>query len=302
MEQKTYLVIDIGGTFTKFAIMNDEAEILEKGKVSTRQDSAENFAAMLEALYTQHNTVSGIAISSAGMIDSGQGIMHNGGSISCIQELPIAAILEEQCKVPVTIENDARSAGLAEIWKGSLADCDSGIAMILGTAVGGAVIINRKILKGFHGMAGEFSYALTDTADSFNPMKTLAMQGGVPALIRTASEKMCISKDELSGEIIFDKALQGNAAAIESIRSYARTLAVQITNYQFIVDPKRIAIGGGISAQPLLIDMIREELDKLNKVYPFAVPLPEIEACKYHNDSNLIGALFMHLNHGQNKI
>ena len=62
-----------------------------------------------------------------------------------------------------------------------------------------------------------------------------------------------------------------------------------------MTDPEKIAIGGGISAQPLLIDMIREELVKLNQVYPHKVPIPEVTVCKFFNDSNLIGALYVHL-------
>ncbi len=290
-----YLVIDVGGTFTKYAVMDKESNILKKSKVPTIRDTEENFLDMLVRLYMENSNVSGIAISSAGMIDSNKGFMYNGGSLSCIHDLAIAAVLEQRCKVPVSVENDARCAGLAEIWKGSLSDCENAAAMIIGTAVGGAVIVERKVLTGRNCMAGEFSYILTDSDNAMDPMKTMAMRGGVPSLIRRASLEMGRPEEELTGEIIFEEAVAGNENAVKAVRSYAAELAVLITNIHFILNPDRIAVGGGVSAQPLLIHMIKEELERLNHVYPFPVPKPEITTCQFFNDSNLYGALYVHL-------
>ncbi len=290
-----YLVIDIGGTYTKYAVMDEESKILEKNKIPTVQDSAEHFIDMLVRLFEEKSDAAGIAISAAGVIDSEKGFMYNGGSLACIQNLDIVHILEERCHVPVSIENDARSAGLAEIWKGSLSDCRNAAAMIIGTAVGGAVIVDRKVLTGANCMAGEFSYILTESDHADDPMKTMAMQGGVPSLIRRASARMNCTEETLTGEKIFDAALTGDENAMTAIREYTRELAVAITNIHFILNPERIAIGGGISAQPLLLQLITEELEKLNHVYPFPVPVPKICACQFFNDSNLIGALYVHL-------
>ena len=63
-----------------------------------------------------------------------------------------------------------------------------------------------------------------------------------------------------------------------------------------MTDPEKIAIGGGISAQPLLIRMIREELEKICGMMPHEISVPEVTVCRYFNDSNLIGALYVHLN------
>ena len=63
-----------------------------------------------------------------------------------------------------------------------------------------------------------------------------------------------------------------------------------------MVDPEKIAVGGGISVQPLLLTTIREEMEKIYKVFPHEIPAPEVTTCKYFNDSNLIGALYVYLN------
>lgn len=290
----TYLAIDVGGTFTKYAIMDENGTILKKSKVPTEKESQTAFVAMLEEIYRKYGeNAQGIAISSAGMIDSERGYMYNAGSIFCVHNLDLAGELKRRTGVPVSVENDARSAALAELWKGSLAGCKNAIALVLGTAVGGAVIVNGHILHGKHQMAGEFSYTLTEASDPLNPMKTLAMSGGVPSLIRICSKEADIPEEDLNGEVIFEKANAGNELYLNGVRKYARILAVQILNLHFAFDPERIAIGGGVSAQPLLISMIREEIKKVSQVYPYEVPLPEITACRFFNDSNLIGALYV---------
>ncbi len=299
---KKYLVIDVGGTFTKYAVMDEECQFYCKDKVPTVKTNADDFIEMIVGIFHNTEDIAGIAISQAGVIDSDKGFLYNGGSLTFLQNLNLTEKLQKRCKVPVTVENDARCAGLAEIWKGSLSDCNNAIALIIGTAVGEAMIVDRKVLKGKHCMAGEFSYVLTNAEDAENSDKTLAMRGGMPALIRIAAEALGIPENQLSGEEIFRKANEGEAQAMACVRKFARTLAVQINNAQFLFDPERIAIGGGVSAQPLLIQFIREELAKFSKIYPHKVPSPEITTCRFFNDSNLIGALYVHLKAQEVKI
>lgn len=298
-----YLSIDVGGTFTKFALMDEECSFYEKDKIPTRKENLEEFVEMLSGLYQRYEgTVDGIAICAPGMIDSETGFMYNGGSIFCIKNINIVEILEKRCHVPVTIENDAKCAALAEVWKGALADCKNSMALIIGTAVGGAVIVNRKVLKGRNFMAGEFSYLFTDEKCWQDRAQLLAENGGVPALIRMVSAKKNIPEAELDGEKIFSLANQGDEETIACLKMFCRHLAIQISNYQFIVDPERIAIGGGISVQPVFLEMIKEELKCLNEVFPYSMPIPEVVTCKFFNDSNLIGALYVHLKSKEEKI
>lgn len=288
----TYLAIDIGGTFTKYALMDEQGQFFEKGKFPTVKDSLPNFLESLCQLTDSFPQVEGLAISSAGIIDSEKGVMHNGGSLSFIENLALAEILEERLQLPVTIENDAKCAALAELWKGSLADCYNAVAMIIGTAVGGAVIIERKILNGHHLLAGEFSYILTDSTDSQNPQKTLALSGGLPALLQSVVERKSLSLNEVTGEAIFNWIELGDGEVLSCLTDYARLLAVQILNLHVIINPERFVIGGGISEQELFISLLNQEISKLMNNYPYPLAIPEIVACDYHNDANLLGALY----------
>ena len=66
-------------------------------------------------------------MSMPGVLDSRTGFMHTGGKIECIHDINMAELLEKECKVPVTIENDAKSAALAEVWRGALKDCENAV-------------------------------------------------------------------------------------------------------------------------------------------------------------------------------
>ena len=297
-----YLTIDIGGTFTKYAVMDEDLKIYEKSKVPTEKASVEAYVDMIVGLYEKYRSeVAGVAISAPGMIDSEKGFMRTGGAIYCIENLDIIKILSERIDVPVTIENDAKCAAMAEMARGSLQGCKNAAVLILGTGLGGAVFIDGKLLRGRNLLAGEFSFQVSDVTDAINPEKMTGFTVSAPALIKLAAEKTGIPAEELNGEEVFRMANEGNEAALEALRLFARRVAAQAINCQFMFDPEKIAIGGGISAQPLLFQYVKEELPKIIDIYPQKMPLPDVTVCKFFNDSNLIGALSVLLErYGQN--
>ena len=293
-----YLSIDVGGTFIKYAVITDECMIQEKNKIPTPQEDFEEFISLLVGLYkrvSKNCRVEGIALSMPGIIDSKKGFMYTGGSLGYIENVNIVELLQNKTGVPVTVENDAKCAAVAELWKGALKDCDNAVVLVCGTAVGGAVIRNREVVSGKHFMAGEFSYILTDSKEEYTMANCLAETAGASSLIKSVSEETGIPAEELSGEKAFSMANQGDERALEGIRRHAKKLAVQIHNYQYIFDPEKFAIGGGISEQPLLLQLIKEELKKINDMFPWTLPVPEVTTCQFYNDANLIGAVYVHI-------
>lgn len=293
-----YLAIDVGGTFIKYAIITDDCRILKKDKLPTGEDSLDHLIGTMIAIYDQFKKdikIDGIALSMPGIIDSKKGFMYTGGSLSCINNVNIVEILEGRIGLPVTVENDAKSAAVAELWNGALKDCENAVVIVCGTAIGGAVIQNREVVRGKHFMAGEFSYIMTTVDDEYYMKNLLAETAGANSLLQSVSDETGIPLQNLNGELAFSLANQGDENARLGIRKHAKKLAVQIHNYQYIFDPEKIVIGGGISEQPLLLQLIKEEVSKINAIFPWPLPIPEIEACYYHNDANLIGAVYVHI-------
>ena len=130
-----YAVIDVGGTFTKYAVMTEDGEFLRKGKVPTETDDLDKFLGSIVSIYedavTCEGSIAGVALSMPGFLDVETGYAYNGGAVACVREMNLIEALKERIPVPVTMENDARCAALAEFWHGNLAGCRNAAAVIL---------------------------------------------------------------------------------------------------------------------------------------------------------------------------
>ena len=292
-----YLAIDIGGTFIKYAVITESAEIISKGKKPTDTENLDVFLDTLEEIYRENeeSNPAGVAISMAGVLDVDRGFAYHGGGVRCIQNLEIVNILEERLKVPVTIENDAKAAALAEVWKGNLSDVRDGIVIVIGTAIGGAVIIDRKVLRGKNLMAGEFSYISIGEPGKPAWTDIWGNTGGARGLIQMTAAKKGLDPESLDGVAVFEMVNGGDAEARAALREYTDLLAQQIMNLQVVINPERFVVGGGISCQPVLFEELSKSVQVISDTFFGNVPVPDIMPCRFFNDSNLIGALYAHL-------
>lgn len=294
------LVLDVGGSAIKWAVMDDEASIIEKGDVKTPLDSFENFLKAIVKLYENKKDVEGIAISLPGNIDVSTGQVYAPGALSFNANRNIADEIHKVIKLPVSVENDGKCAALAEVWKGKLKDHKDGIVLIIGTGIGGGVVIDRRVLKGKHFFAGEFSYLFTD-ANNPNFGSAFALTGSASALCNNYAALKNIDSKEVNGKLVFEKVKENEAEALEVLDRMTKALAVQIYNLQCSFDPELILIGGGVSKQEILLEKIKEKLEEIYAGIPpfFTIPHAVVDTCEYFNDSNLIGALYHYLNGGK---
>lgn len=312
-----YLVFDVGGTFVKYAVMTEDGVIEEKGKVPTRNkgnDTIEDFLISLVDIYESLRPkyqLFGIAMGIPGQVDVDKGIVYGGGSLPYLDKMPIASMLSAKCgNIPVAVENDARCAALAEIWMGNAKDCCDACVMVFGTGVGGGIILNRRVHRGRRLLAGELSF-LIDSLDREQleyiydmrnkpgswykkiPFPTIfasTCATGSGLIKRVAREKN-LPPEEISGELIYKWAGEGDQICINALEDIYYGIAKQCINIFVTIDPDVILIGGGISAEPAFIPGINKYVEKLTTVFE---PLKgiRVEGCKFGSDSNLIGALF----------
>ena len=289
------LAIDIGGTFIKYANMSLDMDIIAKGKVKTPQTGREALIDAIENLYQAADGVEGIAVSMPGIIDMEQGHCIMGGALRYNDGFPIQNSIQERCPVPVSIENDAKCAAMAEAVSGSLQDVQDGFVLLFGTMIGGGYIKNRQLQRGIHFSAGEVSYMVTDRDGVPSFEGVWGNRCCTPSLYRMYAQKKGIAYEEVRGEDVFAEIAKGERLAVECLNRHTREIAVQIFNLQTVLDVERFAIGGGISAQPAFTEYIQKNLQKLYDICPYYVPQAEIVTCKYQNDANLYGALHCYL-------
>lgn len=280
--------MDVGGSSIKYALLDENRNKLDSGKVKTPTDNKENFYTAIDSIVP--SGIDGIAVSMPGRIDSEKGIAITGGALLFIHDLQIGQDLSDKYHVPVYIGNDAKCGGVAEVGYGALKDVNDAAVIILGTGIGGCLIKDKQVHYGRHFTAGEVSLLITDSTYPLNMESFWAFQSGIMGLLKTVQKYLGTDK-QMSGEEIFELANNGNEKVLAALDEFSFHVAVQIYNIQAIFDPEKVAVGGGISAQDLLIKKINEQYKTLfTQMTPFK-PV-EIVACEFRNDANLIGAYY----------
>lgn len=285
------LVVDIGGAFIKYACMQENMTILSKGKVPTPREDRGELIEVIGTIYDELPEVQGIAISMPGIIDSENGYCVMGGALRYNDDFYLRHSLYERCPVPIYMENDAKCAAMAEAAAGSLKDVTDGFVLIFGTMIGGGFIKNHTLHRGKHFSAGEVSYITTDGNGEPVYDTVWGNRCGTPKLCRMFAKKKGIPETEVDGVRVFEAVNAGDEDAKECLRKFTKEIAVQMFNIQTVLDPERFAIGGGISAQPVFIEYIKNNLKMLYAACPYYVPQAEVVSCKFQNDANLYGAL-----------
>lgn len=292
---RTYLTLDVGGSAIKYALIQEDLKIIEKSSVLTPMDTLENFVETIGQIYDEYaSQISGMAISMPGIIDPEAGYSYTGGALRYIEKLETVKILRQRCPIRITIGNDAKCAANAEIGFGNLQDIQDGAVVILGTGIGGCLIKDHQVHTGRHFSAGEFSFIKTNAKDPVSWDWAWSTRNGIQGLLERVQEQLETDK-KYTGIEIFEMANQGDEKVIAGINQFALETALQIFNVHIIFDCEKVAIGGGISAQPLLIELIQKNLDTIFDNLGFEVARPEIVPCRFRNDANLIGALYQHI-------
>ena len=302
---KKYLVFDAGGTFTKYALMNEDAEILEKDKVPTpdyHTKTKEDYYKLLDQIVEKYrDRIEGIAISMPGMLDSKNGYCVTAGYLAYLAGSEVGTELSVRYGLPVSVENDGKCAALAEFWRGNLKGCTNGAVVVLGSGVAGGIIINGKLFRGNHFTAGEYSYVCTEAKTPEKIDSYWGLNSGAQALAKMTAKYTGEEWQSYDGVRIFTLANNGDKKVLAGLKDYTDNLAIQIYNLNIFLDLDVIAVGGGISQQPLLHEYLQKSLDELvennpiRKMSPY-VPTPKLVNCRFYNDANLIGALYHFMN------
>ena len=292
---KNILTIDIGGTFTKFALARGEKtfKLVGKNKIPTEKKNHETFLESLAKIYKNFDDAEGITLSMPGLIDSKRGFCISSGALNFSNGHFVAKELKKLCGVPVSVENDANCAALAEIKSGSLVGVKNAFVLVFGTAVGGAFVCDGKIYRGNHHCAGEVSYTLKNLAvNEHSDDNFCGNNFGALAFIKNCAKILGENPENVSGEKIFELIDAHDEKITDELKNFTFGVAKMIFNLQMLFDPEIFALGGGISDKKKFIDEIQAQIDEFHKKIPVFLPKPAVVACKYHNDANLIGALY----------
>ena len=295
------MVFDVGGTEIKYSVMDEQMHRMDAGSVPTPQDTQEHFLDAIYALYAPHREeVEGIAMALPGFVDNKTGFVSNGGALLYNTGTPVGQRIREKCGCPVSLENDGKAAAIAELRAGALQGCTNAAVFLIGTGVGGGIIANGELVRGAHFTAGEYSFVNTNADEWDADDKNMACQCSTRNLLLWYRARKGLPEDApMNGRIFFEAVNAGEPEAQEVLRRFCRAVAVQIYNLTVLLDVEKVAIGGGISKQPVLLQGLRSAYDGLfaSKDNPYMKGLPrtEIVPCAFSSEANQVGAMAAYL-------
>ncbi|KYG27770.1 ROK family protein [Priestia endophytica] len=284
-----YVVIDIGGTTIKHAVMNHEAECLKSGSITTpKQGEKQIFNSLLDIInsYQKSFMIRGVALSVPGAVNPENGYVYFAGAVTDLTGRYLKKELST-LHLPIELENDANCATLAEKWRGNATECESFICITAGTGIGGGIFINGDLYRGRKGMAGEFglmSLLFDEQLETALDRFSFSNMGSTRALVEDVSNGL---DQKVSGEEIF--LLQDNITVNASLNKFYNAFTSGCTNIIHALAPEKLLIGGGISSQPEFINEIKKRMEKIRKE---TLDITEVSSCYFKNDAGKVGALY----------
>ena len=287
--------VDLGGTKIEAAALADNGEIVARERVSTPR----SYDGTIEAIATAVNAVERatgmrgtVGVGIPGAANPITGLVKNANSTRLIGQ-PLGRHLEQKLGRPVRLENDANCFAISEAADGAAAGADVVFGVILGTGVGGGIVVNGRPLDGVNLIAGEWGHNPLPwmTADEF-PGPTCFC--GRPGCIERFLSGPGLEDDFVTAtasrrttrEIVAEK----DDASVAAMRRYVDRLARALASVINLLDPNIIVLGGGMSNVPSLAERAKEALPRY--VFSDSV-LTDVVRNKHGDSSGVRGAAWL---------
>lgn len=286
----THLGIDIGGTFLKYALVNDENIIIKKWKKETKKFSGKDefYDYLCEDI--DITIIDYIGISAPGIIDEKSNVLSKASkNVRVMLNTNINEEVSSRLKKPVITINDAKAAGFCELKMGNGKGTKSSAYWIIGTGIGGCICDSKSIIRGINNIAGEFSFLPTAIKD--NKIQGMGKTASMDALINIYNNKVAEGKKLQYGTEICEKYLENDPVAVSAMNEWCQNIVMGLYSIIIFYNPEIICIGGGISEEDWFIEKIQNMFTKEIELYFSDLITTKIDRCKFNNDSNILGAV-----------
>jgi len=272
--------VDLGGTNVRAALIASTGDIVAQARRSSLQEQPAEATlqqivdACLEVI-SEHgitpSNVLGVGIGLPGIMDTDSGVCFWSPNFPKWKDVPIGATVSAGLGIPAYILNDAKCAALGELVYGAGKGVRNMVMITLGTGIGGAFVVDGRLLIGPNGSIGEVGHQTIDPAGArcgcgnFGCWEAIAARD---AIIDRADRKLqagrvstlreMAPRGGLTPAVISRAANEGDAVAREVMDEIGGLIGIGVTNLINMLNPERFVIGGGISqAGELLLGPIR---------------------------------------------
>lgn len=276
--------IDIGGTTTKFGIVDGDGHILEQDRIPTNEhEVVEDFIEDLHAkLFPMMEKAGGVQNFRGIGMGAPNGNVYT-GTIEYAPNLkwkgiiPIANLIQKRFGLPTKLTNDANAAAMGEMMYGCARNMKHFITITLGTGVGSGIVIDGKMVVGYDGFAGELGHTIIRPGGRMH--KSTGMAGSLEAYAsatgvrETAIEFLTeypeeqsllrnYSINELTSESVYECAIQGDTIANDIFEFTGQILGESLANFIMFSSPEAIVLFGGLTkAGDLLLKPTRKHME-----------------------------------------
>jgi glucokinase len=303
--------IDIGGTGTKFGIVDRVGNVLFSSEISTRKHTDVN-----DFIDELHSELSKL-IDNVGGIGRIKGIgvgAPNGnfytGTIEYAPNLPwkgiipLARMMEDKFKIPVVLTNDANAAAIGEMMYGAAQGMKDFIMITLGTGVGSGIVANGKLVYGHDGFAGELGHTtiipngrLHEGTGKRGSLESYASATGVRLTTLEILEKSnepsslrSVPSDQIDSKKVYEAAIAGDAVAKQIFESTGTILGAALANFVMFSSPEAIILFGGLTkAGDLILKPTRESMEA-NLIQIFQNKVKILVSHLKESDAAILGA------------
>jgi predicted NBD/HSP70 family sugar kinase len=257
--------IDLGGTKIEAIALDSRGSVLLRHRVPTPAGDAEATIAAIRDLVLEVEAKLGgtgtVGIGTPGSLSPVSGLLRNANS-TCLNGLPLDKLIAAALGREVRIANDANCFALSEAADGAAAGAPVVFGVILGTGVGGGVVIDGKLLHGRHAIGGEWGHnplPWPTDAERPGPLCFCGRHGCMERFVSgpgMSDDHQAVTGETLTAEEIAAQAEGGDGPAQATIDRYVDRLARGLAHVMNLVDPDVIVLGGGLSNLALLYDAV----------------------------------------------
>ena len=303
--------VDIGGTGTKFGIVDNLGNVLSSDTMSTRGHA--DIHAYIDELYDKLM----ILIDKVGGVGRIKGIgvgAPNGnvytGTIEYAPNLPwkgiipLAKLIQDKFKLPVKLTNDANAAAVGEMTYGAAKGMKNFILIALGTGVGSGIVAGGELIYGYDGMAGELGHTIIIPDGRIHPgtgkkgsLESYASATGVATsaveILNTTDRPSTLRNipiDKIDSKAVFEAATAGDEVAKEVFEYTGRILGISLANFVMFSSPEAIILFGGLTkAGDLILKPTREHMEA-NLIEVFQNKIKILVSHLKESDAAILGA------------
>jgi len=295
MATEVVIGIDIGGTYTKYGVIDRKGNFYLEGSVDTTGHPDVN--SFLTKLFDTINKSIASSKKDFKLLGIGvgapssnyyNGSIENPSNLSWKGVIPLASLIKKYFDIPVAVTNDANAAALGEMMYGGAVNMKDFIVITLGTGLGSGIVVNGNVVYGHDGFAGELGHIVAvdnGRRCGCGKLGCLETYASAPGIKRTVFELLAahnddselrkISFDNLTSKMIYEAARNGDRIALEAFEITGRILGKSLANAIAFSSPEAIFLFGGLAAAgDYLFTPTREHMEKnLLKIFQNKVKL-----------------------------